>query len=262
MKTLVVFSGTDFLSHIVLKELMQFCYEKGIQLLICFTIDKTNEKIHAEAISEYLYYERRFLFEDRVLDLKQIAGKTGTIIKFQVDANSKDFLCFLSTLNLLSVINLRGYQKFRSNIIADLEAKNVFFVNLHPGLLPEYKGIFSTFWSMYNEAKKFGCTLHKVNEEYDSGEIILSESLELNYSISVFENVLNLAPTVKGMLFSFLSQITNKQSLKVSCQQIELSRYYSFPSKQNIDTFMKKQKLIDLEQASQLVKSNLTSASS
>jgi len=201
MKTLVVFSGTDFLTYIILKKLMIFCCSTKIKLFICFTIDKSNGKTHAAAVSEYLYYEREFLFQNRVLDLKKIADKTKTIIKFQVDANSKRFLWFLSTLNLLSIINIRGYQKFKSNIIAELDAKNISFLNFHPGLLPKYKGVFSTFWSMYNEETYYGCTLHKINEEYDSGEIILSERLELNYSISVFENVLNLASTITDMIF-------------------------------------------------------------
>jgi len=43
---------------------------------------------------------------------------------------------------------------------------------LHDGITPEYKGLYSPFWAVHNlDFAKIGCTLLRVNEEYDGGEI-------------------------------------------------------------------------------------------
>ena len=46
-------------------------------------------------------------------------------------------------------------------------------INLHPSLLPKYKGLHAIEQALNNGDEKTGCTVHYVTEELDSGEIIL-----------------------------------------------------------------------------------------
>ncbi|HNX91050.1 MAG TPA: formyltransferase family protein [Candidatus Omnitrophota bacterium] len=49
-------------------------------------------------------------------------------------------------------------------------------INLHSGILPYYRGADSEFWAMYNgEIDKIGVTVHYLDKELDSGDIILTE---------------------------------------------------------------------------------------
>ena len=46
-------------------------------------------------------------------------------------------------------------------------------INVHPSLLPKYKGLNAVEQALESGDKTTGCTVHYVNEELDGGEIIL-----------------------------------------------------------------------------------------
>ena len=45
-------------------------------------------------------------------------------------------------------------------------------VNFHPGILPNYRGLYSTFYKLINKDKYFGISSHFMREKIDSGPII------------------------------------------------------------------------------------------
>ena len=53
-------------------------------------------------------------------------------------------------------------------------------LNIHPSLLPKYKGLNTHQKALDNNDKIAGCTVHFVSEELDSGEIILQKSLDID----------------------------------------------------------------------------------
>ena len=53
-------------------------------------------------------------------------------------------------------------------------------LNIHPSLLPKYKGLNTHQKALDNNDKIAGCTVHFVSEELDSGEIILQKSLDIS----------------------------------------------------------------------------------
>ena len=50
-------------------------------------------------------------------------------------------------------------------------------VNVHPGLLPEYRGCSAVKWALFNDAR-IGNTAHFMDEGYDTGPIIATEWYE------------------------------------------------------------------------------------
>lgn len=50
--------------------------------------------------------------------------------------------------------------------------KKKLWINFHPGPLPDYRGRNLCYHALMNGADKFGATLHYMNEEYDTGDII------------------------------------------------------------------------------------------
>jgi len=53
--------------------------------------------------------------------------------------------------------------------------------NIHPSLLPSYKGRHPTFWGIIENEFEFGISLHKVTKGIDEGEIISQKSVQLYY---------------------------------------------------------------------------------
>ncbi|MFC2149796.1 methionyl-tRNA formyltransferase [Candidatus Auribacterota bacterium] len=53
-------------------------------------------------------------------------------------------------------------------------------LNLHLGKLPEYRGMSSCFWEIYNGEERGGITVHFIDDKLDSGDIVLEEGIDIN----------------------------------------------------------------------------------
>ena len=53
-------------------------------------------------------------------------------------------------------------------------------VNIHPSLLPKFKGL-NTFQRVLNSKEKYtGCTVHYVDEKLDNGKIIVKRKISIS----------------------------------------------------------------------------------
>ena len=79
--------------------------------------------------------------------------------------------------NKIELICLAGFMKILSkNFIKKFKGK---ILNIHPSLLPKYKGL-NTYQRVLNENEKYsGCTVHFVNSKLDSGKIILQTKVKI-----------------------------------------------------------------------------------
>ena len=59
--------------------------------------------------------------------------------------------------------------------------------NLHPSLLPKYRGPAPVFWQLCNSESNMGVTLHEVSERFDAGLIVAQKSLPVSISTSAAE---------------------------------------------------------------------------
>ena len=77
--------------------------------------------------------------------------------------------------NKIDIICLAGFMKILSKkFVRNFKGK---IINIHPSLLPKYKGL-NTFQRVLKFNEKFtGCTVHYVNEKLDSGKIILNKKV-------------------------------------------------------------------------------------
>ena len=55
-------------------------------------------------------------------------------------------------------------------------------LNIHPSLLPKYKGLNTHQRAISNNEKYSGCTVHFVNSQLDSGKIILQKKVRISKS--------------------------------------------------------------------------------
>lgn len=59
-------------------------------------------------------------------------------------------------------------------------------VNLHPALLPAYKGVDPVFYYFLNSEPQVGVSLHQMAEDFDTGEILAQTSMPIKLDRSVF----------------------------------------------------------------------------
>ena len=78
----------------------------------------------------------------------------------------------------IKMICLAGFMKILSrNFIAKFKGK---ILNIHPSLLPKYKGLNTHQRVLNNNEKYSGCTVHFVNSKLDSGKIILQKKVKIS----------------------------------------------------------------------------------
>jgi methionyl-tRNA formyltransferase len=57
-------------------------------------------------------------------------------------------------------------------------------INLHPSLLPKYRGAAPVQWALINGDSETGVTVQMINEELDAGDIVLQEKIEIDENIN------------------------------------------------------------------------------
>ena len=78
----------------------------------------------------------------------------------------------------IKMVLLAGFMKILSkNFIVKFKGK---ILNIHPSLLPKYKGLNTHHRTLKNNEKYSGCTVHFVNSKLDSGKIILQKKVKIS----------------------------------------------------------------------------------
>ena len=100
------------------------------------------------------------------------------IIKFKKKKEAEYKILKLLTLKKIDLICLAGFMKILSEDF--LKKSNLKILNIHPSLLPKYKGLNTHMRAIKNKDKFSGCTVHFVNKKLDSGKIILQMKVKIN----------------------------------------------------------------------------------
>ena len=85
---------------------------------------------------------------------------------FEIKKRKIKFLCLAGFMKILS-----------SNFIKNFGYK---IINIHPSLLPKYKGLNTHKKAIANKDESSGCTVHYVSSKLDSGKIILQKKVKIN----------------------------------------------------------------------------------
>ena len=78
----------------------------------------------------------------------------------------------------ISFICLAGFMKIISNTLINSYQRKI--INIHPSLLPKFKGLNTFSRMLKNKEKKAGCTVHYVNKKLDSGNLIVQKEFIVN----------------------------------------------------------------------------------
>ena len=97
-----------------------------------------------------------------------------------IDFNKKheiNHLLKILKFNNIKLICLAGFLKILSKDF--IKSFNGKIINIHPSLLPRYKGLNTHERVLENNEKFTGCSVHFVNEKLDGGEIILQKKIKI-----------------------------------------------------------------------------------
>ena len=96
------------------------------------------------------------------------------VLNFNKLINLESILKDLKKKNI-DIICLAGYMKILNKKFISRFKKKI--INIHPSLLPKYKGLDTFQRALKNREKLTGCTVHYVDDKLDSGKIILQKKI-------------------------------------------------------------------------------------
>ena len=153
IKTAVFISGTG--SN--LKNLIKFSKIKKSPITIDLIISNTSK-------AKGLIFANEFKIKKRIFRFKNPRNDEKKILKLLKNEN-------------IQLICLAGFMKILSkNFIKEFIGK---IINIHPSLLPKYKGVNTHVRAINNKDKFAGCTVHYVTKKLDSGKIILQKKIKI-----------------------------------------------------------------------------------
>ena len=154
IKTAVFISGTG--SN--LKSLIKFSKTTKSPISIDLIISNNSN-------AKGLNYAKMYKIKKKVFNFK---NKNLSEIKLlsTLKTNNIKMICLAGFMKILSKNFIK---KFKGNIL-----------NIHPSLLPKYKGLNTHKRALNNKEKYSGCTVHLVNSKLDSGKIILQKKVKIS----------------------------------------------------------------------------------
>jgi len=104
-------------------------------------------------------------------------------------------------------------------------------LNLHPSLLPAYRGPEPLFWIARNDERISGVTLHFLSKDVDSGDIVAQTRIERPDGLSGAELEQQCAQEGAELLLAAVGQLKKGQSLARYPQVEGDASYFPFPAK-------------------------------
>jgi len=138
--------------------LIKFSKKKNSPILIDLIISN-NKK------AKGLKYSNLYKIEKKIINFKNLKFAEKKILN-SLYKKKINLICLAGFMKILSK---NFIQKFNGNI-----------VNIHPSLLPKYKGLNTYKKAIKNKDKYAGCTVHFVTSKVDSGKIIMQKRVKLS----------------------------------------------------------------------------------
>ena len=140
-----------------LKNLIKFSLQKKSPIQIKYVVSNNKN-------AKGLQYPKKFKIDFKVYCFLNKSKSENKILRDLKDKNIK-LICLAGFMKVLSKHFIK---KFSYKIL-----------NIHPSLLPKYKGLNTHKRVIENNEKFSGCTVHYVNSKLDSGRIILQKKVRV-----------------------------------------------------------------------------------
>jgi phosphoribosylglycinamide formyltransferase-1 len=143
--------GTNF------KNLIQYSIKKKSKFKIKLVV---SNNLNAKGLE----YAKKFKIKKKIINYKNLINSEIRILN---DLNKEN----------INIICLAGFMRIlTANFIKKFKGK---IINIHPSLLPKYKGLNTHQRVLDNKDKYSGCTVHYVNSKLDDGKIILQKKVKI-----------------------------------------------------------------------------------
>ena len=169
----------------------------------------------------------------RALTFDELSTQVGGEPLTAVNLNAPAGLALLDSFAPEVILTIRYGHILRDRAIARAKYG---VINLHSGLLPQYRGILSTLYAMANGDADIGCTLHWiVDAGIDSGPIVAIARRPVERGRSLFWHIMSLYPLGVPLMVEAVRRLTSGEPVPRQAQQGGGDTYRSTPTAADVD---------------------------
>ncbi len=249
---LIIFSNRDLASNFHLNLLLPkiYPYVKGI--FLSDAVGKKNAAPPPYPLQEIKFFEQflpnELLFpafdaqdrlsEGKLLTFNELSKKFNVPLESCNDIRSDSQITYFKNLAPDLVLSVRFGKIFGNDF---LKIPTFGVLNLHSGLLPNYRGVLATFRALNNDDTLHYSTLHFIDDAtIDTGRIIGFSNIEVNKSKSLLWHILQIYPASIALTLQTIQQIAAGKIDEIATTKNEGGSYFSFPTETEINDFLAK----------------------
>ncbi len=170
--------------------------------------------------------------------VRAVAKKYGVEVTEAVDVNSEAFLAHLREKGVNFIVSISGTQLYRKQL---REQTTYGIVNCHGALLPKYRGLMPSFWTLANGETVGGSSVHFVDAKLDNGPIIVQRTYRI-WPHDTLEDILTRSKDLAAEAIIECVRIVEDAAARgVECPTMpnDASQltHFSMPTKADVDRF-------------------------
>lgn len=252
-----IFANRDLASNLMLNLLVPALAERGHDLRV-FLSDKVGKSgsvaapPQPDALRQLKFFEQalpnEILFPtlektprsagDKFLTFNELSRIYDVPVESLNDVRSPDALARLAALQPDLALSVRYGKIFGAGF---LRIPKLGVINLHSGLLPNYRGVLATFRALQNGDREIGCTLHRIEDPtIDTGSVLGFSKIAVQPARSLLWHILSLYPAAAPLVLASIEKIAAGEPLADLPQPTEDAAYFSFPTEAELADFAQK----------------------
>lgn len=178
------------------------------------------------AYYKFLNLLSRVINLGRFYSVKCAAQRNSVPVYKTKNVNDPKFLDVLRALEPDVIVSVASPQVFKRDIIN--LSKHA--INIHAALLPKYRGMMPRFWVLAKGEKETGVTVHYIDQNIDTGNIILQKTIDIAPQETLHSLQKKIANVGTLVLLEALEKIERGDS--VGTPPLGEGSYYSFPTRE------------------------------
>jgi len=214
----------------------------GTQNIVSFALDllrRFGPRVFAQHARFYLKYRaldtiNRVTGRGQPFSPATLAQRNGIEYHHTTDVNSDEYVAYAESLDPDVIASVAATQKFESDL---LDVPSNCAINIHSSLLPDYRGVSPSFWTLLHDEEQTGITVHYMHEDLDAGDVVRQRPLSIRDDDTLHSLNERVAETGSDILVTALKDIRSESVTTESIRTDEGS-YYSAPTREDVRRFL------------------------
>lgn len=173
---------------------------------------------------------------DYPMSIRTVAVRNDILYSVIDNPNQNEFVATVARLRPDLIISFSAPCVFKPALLA---VPSLGCINLHCSYLPQYAGLFPSFWACFNGEKETGVTVHYMNDRIDNGRILAQEKVAIDPGMSVFQLIRKTKEQGGNLMGRVLESIAAGKAESLP-NDTSKGSYFSWPTVEQMAEFRRR----------------------